>query len=167
MSKKNFKVGKYILREFSTLPDYLFLFVYKMRNHPEVGKYSFSKRIDLNDHFRFREILKKSPNKFYWLVYKDYKVVGVISLSIEGNNVRLGLYKNPYNPNAKGKELMKLIMKILPKFRKWYASVEVHKENGKAINLYKSFGFNIKKSKFLNGKFLIGEKLINQLSFPF
>ena len=164
MLKRNFKIGKYILREFSTLPEYLFLFVYKMRNHPKVGRYSFSKRINLQEHFKFRELLKSSSNRFYWLVLEDKTIIGVISVSIIGNSIKVGLYKNPYNPKAKGKILLKLLMDIAFILKKRDILLEVHRENKAAINLYNCFGFKLKKAKYLNGKFVIYVKNLKPYS---
>jgi len=118
--------------------------VLKWRNHPEIRKYMYNKKlISLKDHLQFIESLKENKNKIY-LKVED---LGVVNFLIKNDLVEIGIHKNP-NKKKVGKVLMEFALKYAFEVLKAKKTVLfVYENNKKAINLYKKFGFKIVDKK--------------------
>jgi len=118
--------------------------VLKWRNHPEIRKYMYNKKlISLKEHLQFIESLKENKNKIY-LKIED---LGVVNFLIKNDLVEIGIHKNP-NKQKVGKVLMEFALKYA--FEVLHAKKSVlfvYENNKKAINLYKKFGFKIVDKK--------------------
>ena len=118
--------------------------VLKWRNHPEIRKYMYNKKlISLKDHLQFIESLKENKHKIY-LKLED---LGVVNFSIKDNLVEIGIHKNP-NKQKVGAILMEFALKYAFEVLKAKKAILcVYENNKKAINLYKKFGFKIVDKK--------------------
>ncbi len=78
---KEYQVGSYSYRSFTTLSLDEKLMVLRERNHPDVKKWMFTKEdIKEEEHLSFIEGLKSRDDAFYWLMKYDGKPVGVLSI---------------------------------------------------------------------------------------
>ncbi len=75
------------------------LMVLNWRNHPEIANFMFRNTpISEEEHFSFIEKLKETNTRFYYLVFKEEKPIGVIyitNICWAKRQGELGLYRNP------------------------------------------------------------------------
>jgi UDP-4-amino-4,6-dideoxy-N-acetyl-beta-L-altrosamine N-acetyltransferase len=156
--KSSFCLKEYELWNYLHLSTAEYKSLLKLRNHPEVIKWSFSGHITLQQHLNFLSDLKKSPNKAYWLVKnKEGIILGCVNISRINwvkREAYLGLFKNFYNPSKRiGQLLLKILLDIsadLLGLKK--VSLEVFEQNLKAINLYKRLGFKLEDFYYTNNR---------------
>ena len=112
--------------------------VLNWRNHPEIRKWMYNKKeILLKEHLNFIETLKKDKHRLYFKIDD----LGVINYKISNKSAEIGLHKNP-NKKKVGKILMKKLIEYgFNKLNLTKLVLYVYKDNLKAINLYKKFGF--------------------------
>ncbi len=135
------------------------ILVWKWRNHPQVSKNSFLKKVSLNKHLSFIESLKKTNKKKYYLVKYKKDYIGVFSFTNikENKNFKiaeLGTYINPENPKpAYGYILGEAIKMQAEKLKIKKLIAYVFPANKLAIKYNKFLGFKekgiekIKKNK--------------------
>lgn len=103
-------------------------------------------QITESEHLRFLDSFKSDEKNFYYLVYQKNLAVGVVSLnylSIRHRNAFCGLYKNPDITGA-GKTLLKCLLSLAFEALSLHTlKLEVISDNTRALELYKSFGFEI------------------------
>ena len=76
-----YQVGPYTYRNFVTLSHDEKLMILRERNHPDVKKWMYTKEdIKEKDHLAYIEGLKTRNDAYYWLMERDEKPVGVLSL---------------------------------------------------------------------------------------
>jgi len=117
------------------------------RNHPNTKKWMFAKSdIEKKDHFNFIESLKNLEDKKYFLVLKKTNYIGVIDFTkISNDSTHIGIYKNP-NIHKVGDVLLSEIINYgFNSLKVSKLIAEVIEGNTKAIQLYKSNGFEIVK----------------------
>ena len=112
--------------------------VLNWRNHPEIRKYMYNKKIiSFKEHLQFIESLKENKNKIYFKI----EDLGVVNFLIKNNLVEVGIHKNP-NKKKVGTILIEFALKYAFEMLKAKKIVLfVYENNKKAINLYKKFGF--------------------------
>lgn len=78
---KNYQIGPYTYRNFITLSTEEKLMILRERNHPEVKKWMFTKDdITKDDHLAYIDGLKNRNDAYYWLMERNGKPVGVLSI---------------------------------------------------------------------------------------
>lgn len=78
---RDYQVGPYTYRNFITLILEEKLLILRERNHPDVKKWMFTKEdIKEDSHLAYIEGLKKREDAFYWLMEREGKPVGVLSI---------------------------------------------------------------------------------------
>ncbi|WP_458700356.1 UDP-4-amino-4,6-dideoxy-N-acetyl-beta-L-altrosamine N-acetyltransferase [Sulfurospirillum sp. 1307] len=134
------------LKNFIDLTQEEISLVLNWRNHPNIQKWMHTKDISIKEHLNFIKSLQTSKSKNYFLVLENTSYLGVIYLV----NNYIGLYANPEKKGV-GKILMNEIINFASKVKKLkFIKAEVYKENQKAIQLYKKFGFtNVDESEQL------------------
>ena len=115
--------------------------------------------ISSEEHFKFIEKLHNNTKSMYFLVLHNKEKIGVIDLNdIENGHACLGLYKNPASKIKKsGIILMEAIFNLAFSKSINKLSLQVLRNNTRAINLYKDTGFKIidkNKDSFFMEKFL-------------
>jgi UDP-4-amino-4,6-dideoxy-N-acetyl-beta-L-altrosamine N-acetyltransferase len=134
------------------------------RNHPEVKKWMYTDHeISKEEHMNFIENLVKETKNFYYLVIKEHKKIGVISLTrlnYRNRNAYFGIYANPFEkpPNA-GMILEKTSLKLAFEVANLHTlKLEVIENNERAINFYKRMGFReegrLREFVFKDGRWL-------------
>lgn len=114
------------------------------RNHPEIRKFMYnSDEISEEEHFNFVNNLKERDDRYYWLVIKDEKPLGVINLvkvNYDNQSAESGFYVLPeFMDSGIGLEFTLKInyffFSIL-KCKKILGSVEVNNTNALILNTY-------------------------------
>ena len=78
---RDYQVGPYTYRNFITLALKEKLMILRERNHPEVKKWMFTKEdIKEENHLAYIEGLKTRDDAYYWLMEREGKPVGVLSI---------------------------------------------------------------------------------------
>jgi UDP-4-amino-4,6-dideoxy-N-acetyl-beta-L-altrosamine N-acetyltransferase len=114
--------------------------VLSWRNTTSIQNWMCNKKeISKDEHFDFIESLKKTSDKFYFLVKKDREYLGVVGL----NGEYLGVYANPSKKKVGDILLKKLIDFSFNKQKLSFLLARVYRENISAIKLYKRFDFKI------------------------
>ena len=123
------------------------LFVLKIRNHPDVRKWMYTKdEIQQDSHLKFIQNLSDDKLNKYILVKQSGKLIGVIyfnQIDFEKQMAWFGLYANLIEPlNGVGSLLQELSLFYAQKILELKVlNLEVISENCRAINLYKKYGF--------------------------
>lgn len=122
------------------------------RNHPKIRKWMYNQNeISLEEHLFFIESLKNSEKKLYFLIKNEGNFIGVIDfVDITSESLHMGIYSNP-NLYGQGSILLNEIIKYSfenLKVNKIFS--EVFELNTKALELYKSFGFEEISKKEIN-----------------
>lgn len=121
--------------------------VLEWRNDPYVRKWMRnSKIIELQDHLDFIKSLKKSDDRYYFLVKEGTEYIGVIDftdIDMERKNAFFGIYANPFfKRSGVGRKLLSILIEYAKNTLKLdKLKLEVLETNTKAIALYKKFGF--------------------------
>lgn len=138
--------------------------ILEWRNQPEIKAFMYNQdEITLEEHLNFIETLKTKEEKLYFLVKKENEYIGVIDFTqiIKKESLHMGIYGNP-NKKGNGKILLNEIIKYsfsILEVKKIFS--EVFKENNKAYELYKKFGFKDISEKIINEKKVICMELEN------
>lgn len=145
------------LIDFTTLDTEQLALVLSWRNHPNVRSWMLnSDEILIEDHLRFVEMLKKQPDKRYFLVKRANDYLGVVDLTdITISSAELGIYANPHYHGV-GKLLMSALIEYA--FKRLGLSrlvANVFAENEKAKSLYQQFHFKETNRTAYNGKEII------------
>ena len=81
---RDYQVGPYTYRNFITLTLEEKLMILRERNHLDVKKWMFTKEdISEEGHLAYIEGLKTRDDAYYWLMLRDGKPVGVLSIFFE------------------------------------------------------------------------------------
>ncbi len=152
------------LLNFTSLDYQLLEMILMWRNDSSIKKWMFTQEdIKLEDHLHFVDSLKNNTTKEYFLVKQTNQYIGVIDFcNITQKSVTMGVYKNP-KVSGVGDALMETI--IAYSFNQLGVETiysEVFEENTKALQLYKSFGFNHIDSKILDKRKVICMELIDE-----
>ena len=141
--------------------------ILKWRNHINIRKWMYNQdSIDLDSHLNFINSLLLDTVKQYLIVKKDEKYIGVVdftNIDYKNKECYFGIYVNPFEKiMGIGKILLYICMKYsfnVLKLNK--LKLEVFKENEKAKNLYKKYGFKNINYKIVNKKEVICMELTN------
>jgi len=162
--KENFTFNGILLKNFTNASIEEKEMVRECRNNEGVRKWMYSDGVIYQEeHLNFIENLQKDNKNFYWIVYKDEKFIGVISLNninFKNKNSYLGLYSNPF---CKLKNKGYLLINCLKKLA--FDTVELHslkleviEENERSVDFYMKIGFKeeglLKEFVLKDGKWL-------------
>jgi len=110
--------------------------VLNWRNHPDIRKWMLNQEeISLENHLKFIDSLDEKR------IYLKIDDLGIINFKVFKNYVELGLHKNPYKQKVGNKLLKAAIDYAFEELKAKKIILYVFKNNIKAINLYKKFGF--------------------------
>ncbi|MGC8557245.1 MAG: UDP-4-amino-4,6-dideoxy-N-acetyl-beta-L-altrosamine N-acetyltransferase [Fervidicoccus sp.] len=162
--KSNILIDDIELKNFVNLNENEIELVRIWRNHTDVRKWMYTDHeISKEEHLNFIENLKKDTKNFYYLLSKDQKYIGVISLSrlsVKNRNAYFGIYANPLEkvPNA-GIILEKASLKLAFEVANLHTlKLEVVENNERALRFYKRMGFKeegrLKEFVFKEGSWL-------------
>ena len=122
--------------------------VFAWRNDKRVCEFMNTKSFSWEIHNKFIENLKYKKDMEYFLVYSGDVAIGVVYfIDINLDSCGFGIYSNP-NLKGYGKILMQHLLdyaKNILKIKILYSSV--YTANKRALNLYRSFGFEIQESE--------------------
>lgn len=130
------------------------LMVLAWRNHPQIANFMFRKTaISEKEHFSFIESLKETKTRFYYLVFKEKKPIGVIyftNIYWAKREGELGLYKNP-ELRGVGTILLESLENLASLLGLSHLVAKVLPDNHRALSLYSRKGYRpLNKSlKFL------------------
>lgn len=136
------------------------------RNNDNIRKWMYTSNvITYDEHIKFIDNLRVNKDKIYFLITKGSEDIGVINFAKkDGEALYFGLYANPdINMQGVGGILMSVAIEYAfneEKYKK--IQLEVYRDNERAINLYKNYGFNITKEKIVNNKTVICMELVNE-----
>lgn len=145
--KENFVFNGMLLKNFVNASIEDKEMVRECRNDDRVRKWMYSDEIiSQEEHFNFIENLQKDNKNFYWMVYKDEKFIGVISLNnidIKNKNAYLGIYSNPFcEMKNKGSLLINCLKEVAFDIVELHSlKLEVIENNKRAVDFYKKIGF--------------------------
>jgi len=145
--KENFAFNGILLKSFTNVSTEETEVIRECRNDERVRKWMYSDEIiSQEEHFSFIENLKKDNKNFYWVVYKDEKFIGVISLNninYKNKNAYLSIYSNPFcELKNKGNLLINCLKRLaFDIFELHSLKLEVIENNKKGIEFYKNIGF--------------------------
>jgi len=141
--------------------------ILKWRNHINIRKWMYNQNsIDLDSHLSFINSLLLDTVKQYLIVKKDENYIGVVdftNIDYKNKECYFGLYANPFEKMAGvGRILEEVSIKYIFNMLKLNKlKLEVFKENEKAKNLYKKYGFKEINLKIVNKKEVICMELDN------
>ena len=145
---KDFEFEKVILINFINLDENDIEIVRTWRNNDNIRKWMYSEYIiGKEEHKRFIKNLKNNKKNSYWLVIdRSLDKIGVIYLNkfdYENRNAYLGIYTNPLSKKkGKGRLLMIALLNLSFKIINLHSlKLEVLKDNEKAIQFYRKWGF--------------------------
>lgn len=92
-------VNGYTYENFINLGEKQIEQILEWRNHVDIRRYMYNPNpIALQEHWRFIGSLSEREDVYYWLVYKNRRVVGVVNLTdihVEDSTAELGYYIVP------------------------------------------------------------------------
>jgi len=160
MLNKLIFINNFCIKNFILLDDEEKKIILNMRNNENIKKYMYNKfTINMEEHIKFIESLKKNYSNLYFVVKEKYdKITGVISFNNIDDNRKtttIGLYKNPFENKKTGKYLIYFIKKIaFEKLNLKQITAEVLDYNKLAINFYKKHGFIYSHSEKKYNKYI-------------
>lgn len=145
------QLQKIVLKNFITLSSLEKKIVHSFRNDKRIREWMYNKdKIPYRVHFDYIESLKQRDDKIYFLVQHECTYIGVVDFTNISQNKKvaeLGIYANP-DLKAQGNILMQTIIEYGFRFLMLERiKANVYKKNISAINLYKRFGFVVKKKE--------------------
>lgn len=136
------------------------------RNHPEIRKWMYNQdEIKLEEHLSFIESLNTKEDKFYFLVRKEDKFIGVVYfINADKNEIFYGIYSNP---DSKMKGIGRILNEISIDFAFNFLNadklkLEVFEDNIQVRNLHKKYKFIETSQKYVNNKKVICMELENE-----
>lgn len=147
--KKEYSKGVYIYKNFTVISEEEAKMILSWRNDSEIRKFMYTTEIiSLDSHLKFVESLKTRDDCVYWLVFREGKPTGVVSLTdikLDKSQCELGYYMSP-EMGKTGIGLDFLFNALLHVFenievKELYGGV--HRENVNAITLDKYLELSI------------------------
>lgn len=122
--------------------------VLRLRNHPEVLRWSFNQEvISLDQHLAFIESLKNSTSKAYFAVIKDAQILGGISFIKQDSDCLVGMFANLELKNPLAGFILEEALTLIAFEHLGCKKItaQVLPENKSVIALHKKFGFREKQ----------------------
>ena len=133
-----------MLKDFTQLSYEEAIKILQWRNSPQIAKWMYNKNISKEEHFNFLKKLQNDNTKKYFLVDD----IGVIDFTnITKTTANIGLYKNPSKKKVGDKLLEHIIDYGFNNLKLQKLTLEVFKNNQKAISLYKKHNFKTVEEK--------------------
>jgi len=137
---------KLTAKNFTKLSETKLLDILMVRNHPEIRKAMFScKKISQSEHLSFVEKLHIDKSKQFFAIYQSDNLVGVIyftNIDWDLHKATFGIYSNLFSKiKYAGNILMTAAEYICYRTGINNLTLQVAKNNLKAINLYDNWGF--------------------------
>lgn len=96
---RRYQYGDYDFINFKNLSKEDLLLILQWRNSDSIRKWMYnSEHISEENHFKFVENLNNCIDKYYWAVYKDGKMLGVVNitdLDHDNSSAEIGYYLSP------------------------------------------------------------------------
>jgi len=145
------QLEKIVLKNFITLSSLEKKIVHSFRNDKRIREWMYNKdKIPYSVHLDYIESLKQRDDRVYFLVQHECHYIGVVdftNISQDKKVAELGIYANP-DLKAQGNLLMETIIEYGFRFLMLERiKANVYQKNISAINLYKRFGFVVKKKE--------------------
>lgn len=134
------------LKNFTELNEAEIKLIWEFRNDERVASFMKTAHFCYEEHLEFIKNLSKDNTKFYFAVFENEKIIGVIDFTkIENETCEFGLYQNP-NLKGYGQLLMQAMLDYAFKDLKMkQISAYAMNFNEKAKNLYLKNGFKLVK----------------------